>query len=193
MTNTLCIVAGYLLGSIASAWVVTLLIGKVSIRSDADGRISPASVYYRLGMFPYILSVIMDILLAAGAVKLAITITHSEIIAMLSGVAAMIGHNWSIFLKFKGGQGATSMTGALAGLLLWQLGCGLAVAALVVAITRRTTFSTIVGVVTVVIATLLSRDFGPIVFYPIALLLLMMLKRIQLSRAKTSDCNRKSI
>ena len=53
----------------------------------------------------------MDIALAATAVILARAFTHSSSIGMLSGLAAMAGHNWSIFLKFKGGKGIATGLG----------------------------------------------------------------------------------
>jgi len=183
MANVLVIVAGYLLGSLSAAWIITRLFGKIDIRSEADGRISPASVYYRLGTLPYILAALLDILFAATAVILAQVVTHSNTVAMLSGLAAMIGHNWSLLLKLKGGQGATTMTGTLAVIMFWQLCCGLAIAALVVAITRRSTIATAIGICVVVIAAILK--FGLIVpaFYPLGLFSIMLIKRLQLSRA----------
>ena len=187
MVNVLVIVAGYLLGSISAAWIITRLFGKIDIRSAADGRISPASVYYRLGTLPYILAVFLDILFAATAVILAQAVTHSNTVAMLSGFAAMLGHNWSLFLKFKGGQGATTMTGALAAIMFWQLCCGLAVAALVVAITRRSTIATAIGICAVVIAAILKFGFTVSAFYPLGLFSIMLIKRLQLSRASKRD------
>ncbi|MCL2615758.1 MAG: glycerol-3-phosphate acyltransferase [Dehalococcoidia bacterium] len=183
MSSVFSIAAGYLLGSVSAAWLITRLCAKVDIRAEDDGRISPASVYYRLGALQYALAAILDILLAAAAVVLARVITHSDYVAMLAGLAAMVGHNWSLFLKFKGGQGATSMAGALAGLVFWPLCIGLLVAGISVGLTRRTTISTAVGVAVVFAAVLFMRDLVIYALYPLGLFSLMLLKRLQLSRA----------
>jgi glycerol-3-phosphate acyltransferase PlsY len=184
MVNVLSIAAGYLLGALSSAWIITRLFGKVDIRSDADGRISPASVYRRLGVLPFVISALMDILLAFAAVALARAITGSVTVGMFSGIAAMIGHNWSPFLKFKGGQGATSMTGALAGVVFWPLCCGLVVAASLMAITRRSSMATAIGIGVVFIVALLRFGLGFIAFYPLILLSIMLIKRLQLAWTK---------
>ncbi|MCL2281639.1 MAG: glycerol-3-phosphate acyltransferase [Dehalococcoidia bacterium] len=181
MISVLSIVAGYMLGSVSAAWIITRIFGKVDIRSEADGRISPASVYYRLGAVPYVISALLDIFLAVAAVALARAITHSDTVAMLSGLAAMIGHNWSLFLRFKGGQGATSMAGALAGMVFWPLCFGLLAAALAVAITRRTTISTAIGVGVISVIILLTWEPKTTALYPLILFVIMLIKRLQLA------------
>lgn len=94
MPSILSVVAGYLLGSVSSSWIIARLFGKEDMRREPDGTISAAAVYYKLGALPYMLAAFMDITLAASAVILAREITHSSSIAMLSGLAAMAGHNW---------------------------------------------------------------------------------------------------
>jgi len=169
---------------VPAAWIITCLFGRVDIRGGADGQISPASVYYRLGVLPFILAALMDMLLAFAAVALARALNQSITIAMFSGLAAMIGHNWSPLLRFKGGQGATSMTGALAAVLFWPLCCGLATAALMMLVTRRSSLSTAIGIGVIFIVTLLLLDMGPVVFYPLILFSVMLIKRLQLTYAK---------
>jgi len=160
------------------------LFGKQDIRCEPDGTISAASVFYKLGAFPYTLATLMDITLAATAVILARVLTHSNSIAMLSGLAAMTGHNWSVFLRFKGGQGATAMGGALAAIMLWPLCYGLVVAALMAIITHRSGLSTAVGVLTVSFVALIQNGAVTAAGYPLSLFSLMLIKRLQLARAE---------
>jgi len=183
MASILCIIIAVLLGSISSAWVIVFLFSRKNISSSPDGKISPATVHRMLGVFPFALAALMDILLAAAAVLIAKAITNSDILAGLAGIAAMIGHNWSVFFKFKGGQGATSMCGAIAAFMFWPLLCGLAVAAITVALTRKTTFATAVGVVAVCIFALLVFDRGIASLYPLIFLGIMMVKRYQLAHS----------
>ncbi|MGA3094783.1 MAG: glycerol-3-phosphate acyltransferase [Dehalococcoidales bacterium] len=183
MPLVLSVVASYLLGSVSSAWIVVRLFGQQDMRSEPDGTISAAAVYYKLGAFPYALAVLMDITFAATAVILARALTHSTSIAMLCGLAAMAGHNWSIFLRFKGGLGATAMAGALAAVMLWPLCYGLVAAALAGIITHRHGFGTAVGVLTVFFVALIQNGAGAAAVYPLSLFSLMLIKRFQLARA----------
>jgi len=183
MPAVLSVVAGYLLGSVSSSWIIVRLFSKQDVRSEPDGTISAASVYYKLGAFPYTLAALMDITLAATAVILAQVLTQSSSIAMLAGLAAMAGHNWSIFLRFKGGLGATAMGGALAAVMPWPLCYGLVAAALVGVITHRHGLGTAIGVITIFFVALIQNGAGVIAVYPLSLFSLMLVKRFQLARA----------
>lgn len=182
MSAVLSVVSGYFLGSVSSTWIVSRLFGKIDMSREPDGTISAASVYYKLGFFPYALVVFMDIMLGATAVILARGLTHSSIIAMLAGLAAMAGHNWSVFLKFKGGLGATVMAGALATVMIWPLCYGLIGATLVMAITHRAGLGTTVGIAIIFLVALIQNGFGVTAAYPLTLFSLMMIKRFQLGR-----------
>jgi glycerol-3-phosphate acyltransferase PlsY len=183
MPAVLSVVMGYLLGSLSSTWIIMRLFAGQDMRSEPDGTISAAAVYYKLGAFAYAIAALVDISLAAAAVILARAVTHSSSIAMLSGLAAMAGHNWSLFLRFKGGQGATAMGGALAAVILWPLCYGLVVAALVILFTHRSGLATTIGVFTVFFVALLQNGAGVTAVYPLSLFSLMLIKRLQLSRS----------
>jgi glycerol-3-phosphate acyltransferase PlsY len=182
MPAVLSLAAGYLLGSISSTWIVVRLFSKQDMRCEPDGTISAATVYYKIGLFPYMITVIMDISLAATAVMLARALTHSNTFAMLAGLAAMAGHNWSIFLKFKGGQGATAMAGALSVIMLEPLCYGMLVAALVGIFTHRSGLGTALGVFTISLVALMQNGAGIMAAYPLSLFSLMLIKRLQLAR-----------
>jgi glycerol-3-phosphate acyltransferase PlsY len=182
MPAVLSLIAAYLIGSISSAWIIVKIFGNRDMRKEPDGTISAASVYHKIGILPYLLTVFMDIVLGALAVILAHVITNSPVIAMLAGLAAMAGHNWSIFLRLKGGQGATTMAGAIGAVMLIPLGYGLLAAALTVLMTHRSWLSTIIGVFTMAFVALVDNAAGTPAIYPLSLLLLMTIKRLQLSR-----------
>jgi glycerol-3-phosphate acyltransferase PlsY len=187
MPAFLSIAAAYLLGSISSTWIVARIFGNHDMSKEPDGTISAASVYYKIGAFPYLLTVIMDIALGVLAVVLARAITHSLTIAMFAGLAAMAGHNWSLFLHFKGGQGATTMAGAIGAVMLLPLSCGLAAAGLVGLLTHRNGLGTAIGVLVIALVALIDGNTGTVAAYPLSLLSLMAIKRFQLSRAAGRD------
>jgi glycerol-3-phosphate acyltransferase PlsY len=108
-------------------------------------------------------------------------------VVLIAGFAAVVGHNWSVFLKFKGGLGATTIYGVLVCLVWWQF---LAVAAaafiLFLLIIRKSGLSTAVLIIGLSIVLLVQYLFQNtpliLVIYPLVLILLMVLKRFQVSR-----------
>ena len=127
----LSIVLAYLIGSISSACVIGRLAGNLDMRKEIDGRISASAVYQKLGRFAFACTVIMDIALAILAILVAKAFTDSTVIIAISGIAAVCGHNWSLFLKFRGGVGATAIFGVCLMLVTWPMIYGLACAGLV--------------------------------------------------------------
>ncbi len=187
MLSFLSIVAAYLLGSVSSTWIIVKIFGNHDMSKEPDGTISAASVYYKIGALPYLLTVLTDITLGVLAVVLARAVTHSLTVAMFAGIAAMVGHNWSIFLRFKGGQGATTMAGAIGAVMLLPLSYGLAAAGLVGLLTHKTGLGTAIGVLTIALVALIDGNTGTVAAYPLSLLSLMAIKRFQLSRAAGRD------
>jgi glycerol-3-phosphate acyltransferase PlsY len=161
--------------------------GKIDIREEGDGRISASAVHKRLGVVPFVLVVIMDVGEGVLAVLIARMLTESLLVVLIAGFAAVVGHNWSVFLKFKGGLGATTIYGVLVCLVWWQF---LAVAAaafiLFLLIIRKSGLSTAVLIIGLSIVLLVQYLFQNtpliLVIYPLVLILLMVLKRFQVSR-----------
>jgi acyl phosphate:glycerol-3-phosphate acyltransferase len=181
--SILCIPLGYFLGSINSASIIAWLVGRIDMRKEPDGRISAAEVHQKYGLLPFFLVVFFDVTLAMSAVLLANYLTQgNKNIMMLAGIAALAGHNWSMFVKFKGGMGATAILGILIALISWQLLVGVAVAGLLVVITHKTTLCTVIGIFTITICLLVDQGLKLISIYPLTLLAMMLLKRYQVKR-----------
>lgn len=192
LNEVIAVVLGYLIGSIPSAYIIGRLVGKVDLRQEGDGRISAAAVHRKLGVVPFVSVVIMDV----GAGVLAVLIakmltdapldvfTNSQLAVLVAGFAAVAGHNWSVFLKFRGGLGATTMFGVLVTLVWWQF---LVVAAAVFTlflIMKRKKSGLITAILIVGLSILLFVQKSPLilVIYPFILIMLMLLKRFQISK-----------
>ncbi len=198
LNEAIAVVLGYLIGSIPSAYIIGRLIGKIDLRQEGDGRISAAAVHEKLGVVPFLLVVIMDVGAGVLAVMIAKLLTgspvdvftDSQLAVLAAGFAAVAGHNWPVFLKFKGGLGATTTFGVLVSLVWWQF---LAVAAAIFIlhlITKRkkSTLMTAILIVVLSIVLLLQGLFQnkPLILaiYPAILILLMILKGIQIGRIR---------
>jgi acyl phosphate:glycerol-3-phosphate acyltransferase len=177
-----CIVLAYLIGSIPSACIFAYIFGGIDMRAEPDGRVSAAEVHHKLGKIPFALTVAGDILLAAGAVLLAKFLTGSTTVMMMAGFAAVVGHNWSILIKFKGGQGATAIAGVLIVLMAWQVFYLFFIAAAVMLFTHKSGLSTVIGLISSPFIIWIGNDFSALVFLPLLLLSLMLLKKFQVAR-----------
>jgi glycerol-3-phosphate acyltransferase PlsY len=187
INETIAVILGYILGSIPSAYIIGRLMGKIDVRQEGDGRISASAVHKRLGVVPFVLVVIMDVGEGALAVLIARMLTDSQIAWMIAGFAAVVGHNWSVFLKFQGGLGATTMYGALLALVWWQVLVAAAIAFALFLIIRKSGLSTAILILVISVILLVQYFFhnAPLILavYPFILILLMVLKRFQISKA----------
>jgi len=178
------ILLAYLIGSIPSACIISYVFARVDMRSEPDGRVSASEVHRKLGMFPFMVTAFLDIVLAGSAVLLARSLTGSTNVMMMAGFAAVVGHNWSVLIKFKGGQGATAIAGVLFVLLPWQMIYILVIAALVMLLSHKAGLSTIIALGTSPITNMIwtQNGFSALVFFPVLLLCLMLLKKYQVAR-----------
>lgn len=104
---------GYLLGSIPFGVLASKVLGK-DVRRYGSGNIGATNVLRVLGIPAAVVVLAGDIGKGLLAMFLAKRILVNQWTVMLAGLAAIAGHNWSIFLGFKGGKGvATSLGVAL--------------------------------------------------------------------------------
>ena len=120
MTVLLYLVAiaiGYLLGSFPSGYVVGRLKG-IDVRQWGSGRIGGTNVLRSVGLWAAILAVLSDVAKGVVAVFVARALVGSPSAEVLAGLAAILGHDFSIFLRFSGGRGVATTMGALGALYL---------------------------------------------------------------------------
>ena len=101
----LIIILGYFLGSVPTAYLAGRLLERRDIRRMGDGNVGACNAFHHMGAKTGIGIFIID----AGKGALAVLVAQSvglPLVAVLStGVAAVIGHNWPVFLGFRGGRG----------------------------------------------------------------------------------------
>ena len=119
------IIIGYLLGSIPSAYIAARLATGKDIRQMGGGNVGGLNVHREVGAWPAFAVGIVDLGKGTAAVAIAYWLLDlSPVFVLLSGLAAVIGHNWMVWLKFSGGKGMGVTIGALAVLLpvygYWQ-------------------------------------------------------------------------
>lgn len=103
---------GYLLGSVPFGYIISKLFGK-NILDVGWKKTSSTNVVKNVGFIPGVVTMLLDFGKGFLAVWLAQIVGLSVTVRALCGVAAVIGHNWSCFLKFAGGRGLSTLWGAL--------------------------------------------------------------------------------
>ena len=112
------IIIGYLLGSIPSAYIAARLATGKDIRQMGGGNVGGLNVHREVGTWPAFAVGIVDLGKGTAAVAIAYWLLDvpTEFV-LATGLAAVIGHNWMVWLKFGGGKGMGTTIGALAVLL----------------------------------------------------------------------------
>jgi glycerol-3-phosphate acyltransferase PlsY len=114
------ILLAYLIGSIPTAYFVARAIKKIDIRQYGSGNVGASNVWVHVGKW-FALSQGSFDMLAKGSVPvyLAQQLGMGPWIVVATGLSAVVGHNWSIYLKFTGGRGVTVVLGVLL-ILAWK-------------------------------------------------------------------------
>ena len=107
------IIFGYLLGSIPFGLVVTKLAGLGDIRKIGSGNIGATNVLRTGRKDLALLTLLFDLGKAALAAILMRSLFHSEAMGFVAGFSAVIGHNYPVWLNFKGGKGVASTFGMM--------------------------------------------------------------------------------
>jgi len=119
------VLVGYLLGSIPFGLLISKRSSKVDVRQYGSGKIGATNVLRAAGRKAAAVVVVLDVSKGALAVVFAgLIIGRSYLVVgdfglgalvaqVLAALAAMAGHNWSVFLKFHGGRGVATFMGGL--------------------------------------------------------------------------------
>jgi len=111
------VVIGYLLGSIPFAYIAGRLLKGLDIRRVGGGNVGATNVMREVGTTAGIIVFAADVAKGALAVLVARWLVPDSLLpAFFAGLAAVVGHSWSVFLKFSGGKGGATTIGVFWGL-----------------------------------------------------------------------------
>lgn len=140
------IIGAYVLGSIPTAFIIGKLITKTDIRTVGSGNVGATNLLRIAGPFWGITALILD----TGKGFLVIWITSrlfpgNNLLIVTSGLVAILGHIYSVFLGFKAGKGIAASLGVVVGLCPLEAGILFSVFFIIVLITRYISLGSIIA------------------------------------------------
>jgi acyl phosphate:glycerol-3-phosphate acyltransferase len=109
----LVVLLGYFLGALPTAFIAGHTVRNKDIRQIGDKNAGAANAYRELGPVAGVVVGIVDAVKGALVILIAQTWHMSEPVVLFTGLAAVIGHNWPVFLGFRGGRGVSTTLGIL--------------------------------------------------------------------------------
>ncbi len=174
----IAIVIGYLLGSIPFAYIAGRLKKGVDIRQVGGGNVGALNTIREIGLTVGFAVLIADVAKGLLAVLIARWLGVSLIWTFVAGFAAVAGHNWPIFLGFKGGKGAATAMGVLLALVPREFAISLAIMAIVIIITSNARLGIIVGLAFLPLIVWQFNEPGMLIAYSLALPLFISIRTV---------------
>lgn len=163
------ILIGYLIGSIPFAYIIGRLVKGVDIRQEGGGNAGALNIMREIGTAAGFGVLVADIAKGVAAVFVARWLGVSLIFVFITGFAVVVGHNWPVFLKFKGGMGAATTLGVLLAITPVQFAISFAIMVIVVLITSNFRLGMGIGLVFLPLIIWGFGGEGRIIAYSLAL------------------------
>ncbi|HEY7995049.1 MAG TPA: glycerol-3-phosphate 1-O-acyltransferase PlsY [Candidatus Eremiobacteraceae bacterium] len=166
--------SGYLLGSVPFGIIIGKTLYGIDPRTVGSGNIGTANSMRAFGRTGAVLVLLGDALKGAIPTYVALRFFDDPWITAGVGLATVIGHNWSVFLRFKGGKGVATTLGVVIVLSLLAAVAFGAVWLATVAITRYSSLASMLGSAAVPLIMYARGDPLPYVWYGIIALALVL-------------------
>ena len=155
------LISSYLIGSIPTAYIFCRLLKGIDIRKAGSGNVGATNAMRVLGKGWGIIVLFLDVLkgflpvtVLGNNVGPGVGFISDELLRIILGLSCISGHNWTIFLGFKGGKGVATTLGVLIGLATMIAGLRLALALVIATwfvifiVSRIVSISSIVSAIT---------------------------------------------
>lgn len=143
----------YILGSVPSGLWLGLRLRGVDIRNEGSKNIGATNTMRVLGKQLGAIALFCDVVKGLVAVVVFARLSPTDVyLPMVCGVAAVLGHSFSLFLRFKGGKGVATSTGVFLGLATWPALIAIGVFALVLVATRMVSAGSICGAIALAVS-----------------------------------------
>lgn len=148
----LVVLAAYLLGSIPTGYLLGRWLKGIDIRTVGSGNVGATNVFRSVGKTAGIATLFIDIAKGVLSVGIALVVCGGEFWPLLAGVAAVGGHSWSVWVKFRGGKGVATSAGVFLALLPGPMGVALLVFLGAFLLSRRVSVGSILAAASLPVA-----------------------------------------
>jgi acyl phosphate:glycerol-3-phosphate acyltransferase len=173
--TVLWLLLAYLLGSIPSSYLMGRAVRGIDLREHGSGNLGATNAFRVLGWRAAVPVVIVDI--AKGWVPTALFPLWDGATgywALAYGGAAIAGHLFSVFVRFRGGKGVATSAGVFLALAPWAVLMGFVVWGVTVVLTRIVSLGSLLAALTLPMAVFATNEPWPVFWVSIALSLLVI-------------------
>jgi len=143
----------------------------IDIRDFGVGNMGAANVFRNVGVWEGIVVTLADMAKGAVAILIAQALDVSQLWLLAAGFSALIGHNFPIFTRFRGGKGSATTIGILLMLAPKEMGIVFGIMAIPFFITRNVAFTICVGFAFIPLLIWLFGGSVVLIFYSLAILI----------------------
>lgn len=181
LLTVLLIAMGYLMGSLPTSYLAGRWLKGIDLRQYGSGTVSGTGVYYHVSRPAVVVVGLIDIAKVWLPTWLGLRWSLGLGAALAAGLAAMVGHNWPLYLKFHGGRGHSSILGMMLAVLPWGFVWLLAFMA-TGRLLRQTALFSLVGIATLPVLAAFARQPAEVIWASVAMLAITIAKRLEANR-----------
>lgn len=165
------VILSYLVGSIPTSIIVSKALKGIDIRQHGSGNAGGTNVMRVLGWKHGVMVILLDALKGVLAVVVIARLHYGglpfanvspfddfTLVQIIAGIAAVIGHIWTVFAGFKGGKGIATALGMLLMIVTIDMLIALGVFFIVVTLSRYVSLGSIMGAISVPLAMVLREN-----------------------------------
>lgn len=153
------LLASYFVGAIPTSYLLSRIFAGIDLRQHGSGNLGATNLYRVLGWKYAIPAAAIDI--AKGLIPVALfapRVSDSQLFALACGVAAILGHVFSVFVGFKGGKGVATAAGVMLGLTPLALAVSAIIWVVLVRVTGYVSVGSIVAAALLPLAVYVLED-----------------------------------
>jgi acyl phosphate:glycerol-3-phosphate acyltransferase len=189
MESILAVAAGYLLGSFPSAYIAGRMVKGKDIRRIGGGNMGTLNVLREIGFLPGLMVFLADVAKGTLAVLVAGWLGVSQLAVFMTGAAAVAGHNWPVWLDFRGGRGGATTYGVLLGLAPPEAAIAFGVMCLIMILTSNGRLALMGGFVIIPLVVWLRHGTSALITFTIVLPFLLGFHMLLSERGKLSHAD----
>lgn len=175
MTAALLLLAGYLLGAIPTSYLVGRCARGIDLRREGSGNLGATNAFRVLGWRLAVPVLVFDLLKGwIPAFYFPRWLGVGDGWALAFGAAAIVGHVFSIYMKFRGGKGVATSAGVLLAVAPWAALAGLAAWSLVVTWKKIVSLASITAALVVPLTVWLTQGPGPVLWLACGLMVFVI-------------------